>query len=98
MIGSMPEAARKGDVAARKLTNQILIAKTPGIEPIFQHMATKAMIARSKKKPKFKSRVVRRCFRCGRKRGYMRDFDMCRICFREFANEGMVPGIKKSSW
>ncbi len=61
-------------------------------------MATKAMIARSARKPKFKSRVVRRCFRCGRKRGYMRDFDMCRICFREFANEGMIPGIKKSSW
>ncbi len=61
-------------------------------------MATKAVIARSKRKPKFKSRVVRRCFRCGRKHGYMRDFDMCRICFREFANEGMIPGIKKSSW
>ncbi|MBU6426762.1 type Z 30S ribosomal protein S14 [Patescibacteria group bacterium] len=61
-------------------------------------MATSAMIARSAKKPKFKSRVVRRCFRCGRKRAYMRDFDMCRICFREFANEGMIPGIKKSSW
>ncbi|MBU6430961.1 MAG: type Z 30S ribosomal protein S14 [Patescibacteria group bacterium] len=61
-------------------------------------MAKKSVIARSLKKPKFASRVVRRCFRCGRKNGYMRDFDMCRICFREFANEGMIPGIKKSSW
>lgn len=61
-------------------------------------MAKTSVVARSKKTPKFKSRVVRRCFRCGRKHGYMRDFDLCRICFREFANEGMIPGIKKSSW
>ncbi|MBI2626060.1 MAG: type Z 30S ribosomal protein S14 [Candidatus Nealsonbacteria bacterium] len=61
-------------------------------------MATKAQIAKSKRKPKFKSRVVRRCFRCGRKRGYMRKFDLCRICFREMANKGLIPGVKKSSW
>ena len=61
-------------------------------------MATKAQIAKSKKKPKFKSRIVRRCFRCGRKRGYMRKFGLCRICFRELANQGLIPGVKKSSW
>jgi len=61
-------------------------------------MAKKSMIAKSKKKPKFSSRTVSRCFKCGRKRGYMRDFDLCRICFRELANEGKIPGIKKSSW
>jgi small subunit ribosomal protein S14 len=61
-------------------------------------MAKTSVIARSQKKPKFKSRVVRRCFRCGRKHGFMRDFGLCRICFREFANEGQIPGIKKSSW
>ena len=61
-------------------------------------MAKKSVIARAKKPPKFKSRVVRRCFRCGRGRGYMRDFGLCRICFRELANEGMIPGIRKSSW
>ncbi|MEK9183725.1 MAG: type Z 30S ribosomal protein S14 [Patescibacteria group bacterium] len=61
-------------------------------------MAKKSVIARSHKEPKYKSRIVRRCFRCGRKRGYIRDFDLCRICFRELANEGMIPGIKKSSW
>jgi small subunit ribosomal protein S14 len=61
-------------------------------------MAKKSVVARSQKKPKYKSRVVRRCFRCGRKRGYMRDFGLCRICFREFANEGRIPGVKKSSW
>ncbi|PIR71377.1 MAG: type Z 30S ribosomal protein S14 [Candidatus Nealsonbacteria bacterium CG_4_9_14_3_um_filter_37_13] len=61
-------------------------------------MATKAQIAKSLKKPKYKSRVVRRCFRCGRKRGYMRKFGLCRICFRELANQGLIPGVKKSSW
>jgi len=61
-------------------------------------MAKKSTIARSLRPPKYKSRVVRRCFRCGRKRGYMRDFDLCRICFRELANEGKIPGIRKSSW
>lgn len=61
-------------------------------------MAKTSTVARSKKKPKFSTRIVRRCFRCGRKRAYMREFDMCRICFRELANDGMIPGIKKSSW
>lgn len=61
-------------------------------------MARKSIIARAEREPKFKSRVVRRCFKCGRKRGYMRDFDMCRVCFREAALEGHIPGIKKSSW
>jgi len=61
-------------------------------------MATKSQIEKSKRKPKFKSRVVRRCFRCGRKRAFMRDFGLCRICFREMANKGLIPGIKKSSW
>jgi len=61
-------------------------------------MAKKSMIAKAKKPAKFKSRVIRRCFKCGRPRGYMRDFDLCRICFREEALEGNIPGIKKSSW
>ncbi len=61
-------------------------------------MAKKSQIAKSNKKPKFKDRTVRRCFKCGRKRGYMRKFGLCRICFRELANKGEIPGIKKSSW
>ena len=61
-------------------------------------MAKKSVIARSKKKPKYSSRIVRRCWRCGRKAGYMRDFGICRICFRELASAGKIPGIKKSSW
>ncbi|MFH1451071.1 MAG: type Z 30S ribosomal protein S14 [bacterium] len=61
-------------------------------------MATQAQIAKSKKKPKYSSRITRRCFRCGRKRGYLRDFGLCRICFREMANRGEIPGVRKSSW
>lgn len=61
-------------------------------------MATQSQIARSQKKPKFSTRKNRRCWRCGRIRGYMRDFDLCRICFRELASKGEMPGIKKSSW
>ena len=61
-------------------------------------MAKKSVEERAKKKPKFSTRIVRRCFRCGRKRGFMRPFGLCRICFRELANEGKIPGVKKSSW
>ncbi len=61
-------------------------------------MATEAQIAKSKKTPKFSSRIVRRCWRCGRKHGFMRDFGTCRICFREMANAGQIPGLRKSSW
>jgi len=61
-------------------------------------MAKTSTFARSKKTPKFSSRTVNRCFKCGRKRAYMRDFDLCRICFRELASEGLIPGVKKSSW
>ncbi len=61
-------------------------------------MATKAQIEKSQKKPKFSTRIVRRCFRCGRKHGYLRKFGLCRICFREMANQGLIPGVKKSSW
>ncbi len=61
-------------------------------------MPKTSVIARSKKKPKFSTRIVRRCFRCGRKHGYMRKFNLCRICFREMATRGEIPGVKKASW
>ncbi|KKU93856.1 MAG: Ribosomal protein S14 [Candidatus Jorgensenbacteria bacterium GW2011_GWA1_48_13] len=61
-------------------------------------MAKTSVRARARKKPKFSSRTVRRCFRCGRRRSYMRDFNMCRICFREMAGRGEIPGVKKASW
>jgi len=63
-----------------------------------KNMPKKSTIVRATKKPKYSSRIVRRCFRCGRKRGYMRDYGLCRICFREMASKGLIPGIKKSSW
>jgi small subunit ribosomal protein S14 len=61
-------------------------------------MARKALIAKAKKTPKYSTRVVRRCWRCGRVHGYMRDFGLCRICFRELASSGDIPGVKKASW
>lgn len=61
-------------------------------------MATQAQIVKSSRKPKFTTRRVRRCWRCGRRHGFMRDFNLCRICFRELANVGELPGVKKSSW
>jgi small subunit ribosomal protein S14 len=61
-------------------------------------MAKKSLIVKAEKKPKFSTRVIRRCFRCGRRHGYMRRFGLCRICFRELAIKGDLPGIKKSSW
>lgn len=61
-------------------------------------MAKKCMIIKSKKMPKFSTRVITRCQICGRKKGYMRRFQICRICFRELASKGDIPGIKKASW
>jgi len=61
-------------------------------------MPRKALIVKAEKKPKFSTRIVRRCWRCGRKHGFMRKFGLCRICFKELADIGEIPGVKKSSW
>lgn len=61
-------------------------------------MAKKSLIAKAKKKQKFKVREYSRCPICGRSRGYYRKFDMCRICFRMMALRGLLPGVVKSSW
>ena len=61
-------------------------------------MAKTSTKFRATREPKFSSRAKNRCFKCGRGRGFMRDFGLCRICFRELANEGMIPGVRKSSW
>ncbi len=61
-------------------------------------MAKKSTIARSNKKPKYSTRIVKRCFKCGRKHGYIGKFELCRICFRELAGQGLLPGVRKSSW
>jgi small subunit ribosomal protein S14 len=60
-------------------------------------VAKKSMIAREKKR-KYKVQVRNRCMICGRPRGYMRRFNLCRICFRRLALEGKIPGVVKSSW
>lgn len=61
-------------------------------------MARQAQIAKSQKKPKFSTRIVRRCSQCGRSRAYMRRYGLCRICFRELASKGQIPGVRKASW
>ncbi|MEK7159088.1 MAG: type Z 30S ribosomal protein S14 [Patescibacteria group bacterium] len=61
-------------------------------------MSTTAQYAKSLKKPKFSSRLIRRCWRCGRVHGVLRRFGLCRICFRELAERGEIPGVTRSSW
>ena len=61
-------------------------------------MARKSLIAKQQRKPKFRVRAYNRCRRCGRPRGYIRKFQMCRICLRELALLGELPGVTKSSW
>jgi len=61
-------------------------------------LARKSLIAKANRPPKFKVRAYNRCRRCGRSRAYLRRFGICRICFRELALQGMIPGITKSSW
>jgi small subunit ribosomal protein S14 len=61
-------------------------------------MAKKSMIAKASRPNRFKVREKHRCYVCGRPRGYMRRFALCRICFRERALQGMLPGVTKSSW
>ncbi|MCL5257924.1 MAG: type Z 30S ribosomal protein S14 [Patescibacteria group bacterium] len=61
-------------------------------------MPSKAQIRRWKEPAKFKTKQRNVCFRCGRTRGYLGDFNLCRICFRELAQVGEIPGVKKASW
>ena len=61
-------------------------------------MAKTALIEKQKRTPKFKVRAYNRCKVCGRPRGYLRKYALCRICFRELAHKGQVPGVTKSSW
>ena len=61
-------------------------------------MARKAMIEKSKRKPKFAVRKHNRCQRCGRSRAFLRKFGLCRICSRDLSLQGMIPGVHKSSW
>jgi small subunit ribosomal protein S14 len=57
-----------------------------------------SLAAKAAKKPKFKVRAYNRCPLCGRARAFMRQFKMCRLCFRKYASHGQIPGVTKSSW
>lgn len=61
-------------------------------------MAKTSLIVKSSRKPKFKVRAYTRCQVCGRPRAVYRKFELCRICFREFAHRGLIPGVTKASW
>ncbi len=61
-------------------------------------MAKQCLIVKQKRKAKFKARAYNRCNVCGRPHGYSRFFGLCRICIREMAHKGMLPGVTKSSW
>ena len=61
-------------------------------------MAKKSLIIKANKTPKFSTRAYNRCKVCGRPRGYIRKFELCRLCFRKFASQGLIPGVTKSSW
>ena len=61
-------------------------------------MARKALVEKTKQKPKFKVRAGNRCGRCGRPRTYLRKFGIWRSCFREMALHGEIPGVIKASW
>jgi small subunit ribosomal protein S14 len=61
-------------------------------------MARRAMRIKAARKPKFMTRTVRRCHICGRARGVLRKFGLCRICFRQNASAGYLPGVVKASW
>jgi small subunit ribosomal protein S14 len=61
-------------------------------------MARKALVERSREKPKFSVRRHNRCARCGRSRAFLLKFALCRICFREMALKGEIPGVRKASW
>jgi len=61
-------------------------------------MARDSQFAKQRRKPKFKTRIRNRCRICGRSRGVLSKFQMCRICFRGLALKGEIPGVVKASW
>lgn len=61
-------------------------------------MARKAMIEKANRRPKFRVRRYNRCQLCGRSRAYIRDFGLCRLCFRKLSLDGQLPGVKKAAW
>ena len=86
----------KTDEEGRKLLELLGMPFQSELEE--HHVAKKSMIAKAKRGARFPVREHNRCQVCGRPRGYMRRFAMCRICFRERALLGQLPGVTKSSW
>jgi small subunit ribosomal protein S14 len=61
-------------------------------------MAKKSLVAKANRPTRFQVRAYHRCTRCGRPRGYFRKFGLCRICLRDLAHQGVIPGMTKASW
>ena len=61
-------------------------------------MAKKALIEKQRRAPKFKVRAYNRCPQCGRPRAFFRRFNLCRLCLRDLARKGLIPGLTKASW
>ena len=61
-------------------------------------MAKKSLVVKQQRTPKYKVRAYSRCNRCGRPRSVFRKFGLCRICLRDLAHQGVIPGMTKSSW
>ena len=61
-------------------------------------MAKKSLVVKQQRPAKYKTRAYTRCNRCGRPRSVFRKFGLCRICLRELAHQGVIPGMTKSSW
>jgi small subunit ribosomal protein S14 len=61
-------------------------------------MAKKSLVAKQRRSPKYRTQAYSRCNRCGRPRAVYRKFGLCRICLRELAHHGAIPGMTKSSW
>jgi small subunit ribosomal protein S14 len=61
-------------------------------------LTRKALFIKANRPQKYRVRQYHRCKVCGRPRGYIRKFGLCRICFRDYALRGLLPGVKKASW
>jgi len=61
-------------------------------------MTKTSLMVKSQRQPKYQTRGYNRCRLCGRARAYYRKFQICRICFRKMASEGLIPGVRKASW
>lgn len=86
---------RRGDAAKR---SKVAPEQTGRTTVDSENMAKQCLIIKQKAKPKFKVRGYNRCSLCGRDSGYFRYFGICRICLRESAHKGLLPGVVKSSW